>query len=136
MHIISSKKGYVRPLFGMSGTKREWSLYRFGVSYDFVYAAKIVFKSHISGRNLKKVSNLGSNHLVLVVATTSFCNDDQAKSWPSSSGLRGRRRTYHTIIKLADHALFKMVILTCITKSLSCWQPMAGDTKLANTAVF
>jgi hypothetical protein len=28
---------------------------------------------------------------------------------PSSSGLRGRRRIYHTILKLADHALFKMV---------------------------
>jgi hypothetical protein len=27
---------------------------------------------------------------------------------PSSSGLRGRRRIYHTILKLADHALFKM----------------------------
>jgi hypothetical protein len=26
--------------------------------------------------------------------------------WPSSSGLRGRRRTYYTILKLADHALF------------------------------
>jgi hypothetical protein len=26
-----------------------------------------------------------------------------------SSGLRGRRRTYHTILKLADHNLFKMV---------------------------
>jgi hypothetical protein len=26
-------------------------------------------------------------------------------SWPSSSGLRGRRRTYYTILKLADHAL-------------------------------
>jgi hypothetical protein len=51
----------------------------------------------------------GSNHLDLVVATTSCCNDDQAKSWPSSSGLRGRRRTNHTILKLADHALFKMV---------------------------
>jgi hypothetical protein len=25
------------------------------------------------------------------------------------SGLRGRRRIYHTILKLADHALFKMV---------------------------
>jgi hypothetical protein len=30
-------------------------------------------------------------------------------SWPSSSGLRGRRRTCHTILKLADHALIKMV---------------------------
>jgi hypothetical protein len=30
-------------------------------------------------------------------------------SWPSSSGLRGRRRTYHTILKLAEHALSKMV---------------------------
>jgi hypothetical protein len=28
---------------------------------------------------------------------------------PSSSGLRGRRRIYPTILKLADHALFKMV---------------------------
>jgi hypothetical protein len=28
---------------------------------------------------------------------------------PSSSGLRGRRRTYHTILKLAEHVLFKMV---------------------------
>jgi hypothetical protein len=27
----------------------------------------------------------------------------------SSSGLRSRRRTYHTILKLADHAHFKMV---------------------------
>jgi hypothetical protein len=30
-------------------------------------------------------------------------------SWPSSSGLRGRRRTYYTILKSADHALSKMV---------------------------
>jgi hypothetical protein len=34
--------------------------------------------------------------------------------WPkpferSSSGLRSCRRTYHTILKLADHSLFKMV---------------------------
>jgi hypothetical protein len=26
------------------------------------------------------------------------------------SGLRGRWRTYHTILKLADHVLFKMVM--------------------------
>jgi hypothetical protein len=25
------------------------------------------------------------------------------------SGLRGRRRTYHTILKFADHAILKMV---------------------------
>jgi hypothetical protein len=30
-------------------------------------------------------------------------------AWPFSSGLRGRRRTYHTILKLADHPLSKMV---------------------------
>jgi hypothetical protein len=30
-------------------------------------------------------------------------------SWPSSFGLRRFRRTYHTILKLADHALFKIV---------------------------
>jgi hypothetical protein len=32
---------------------------------------------------------------------------------PSSSGLRGRRRTYHTILKLADHALFKILLPSC-----------------------
>jgi hypothetical protein len=31
------------------------------------------------------------------------------ESWPSSSGLRGRRRTYYTILKLADYALSKTV---------------------------
>jgi hypothetical protein len=36
--------------------------------------------------------------------------DDASTSWPSSSGLRGRRRTYLTILELADHALFKMVM--------------------------
>jgi hypothetical protein len=30
-------------------------------------------------------------------------------SWPSSSGLRGRRKTYLTILEWADHALFKKV---------------------------
>jgi hypothetical protein len=30
-------------------------------------------------------------------------------SWPSSSGLLGHRRTYHTILESADHAIFKMV---------------------------
>jgi hypothetical protein len=36
------------------------------------------------------------------IAPAEFCR-------PSSFGLRGRRRTYHAILKLADHALFKMV---------------------------
>jgi hypothetical protein len=35
--------------------------------------------------------------------------EDASTSWPSSSGLRGRRRTYFTILELADHALLKMV---------------------------
>jgi hypothetical protein len=30
-------------------------------------------------------------------------------SWPSSTYLRGRRRTYYTILKLADHVICKMV---------------------------
>jgi hypothetical protein len=35
--------------------------------------------------------------------------EDASTSWPSSSGLQGRRKTYLTILELADHALFKMV---------------------------
>jgi hypothetical protein len=35
--------------------------------------------------------------------------EDASTSWPSSSGLRHHRRTYLTILKSADHALFKMV---------------------------
>jgi hypothetical protein len=39
-------------------------------------------------------------------------------SWPSSSGLRGRRRTYLTILELVDHALFKIVkyVLLCLLR--------------------
>jgi hypothetical protein len=37
-------------------------------------------------------------------------------SWPSSSGLRGCRRTYHTILKLADHALVNFA-LNCRKKN-------------------
>jgi hypothetical protein len=35
--------------------------------------------------------------------------EDASTSWPSSSGLRGHRRTYLTILESADNALFKMV---------------------------
>jgi hypothetical protein len=35
--------------------------------------------------------------------------EDASTSWPSSSGLRGHRRTYRPILESADHALFKMV---------------------------
>jgi hypothetical protein len=58
---------------------------------------------------MTKNALLGSNHLVLVVATTSCCNDDQAKSWPSSAGLRGHRKTYLTILKRIRSTIIKMV---------------------------
>jgi hypothetical protein len=38
--------------------------------------------------------------------------EDASTSWPSRSGLRGHRRTFLTILELADrpgHGLFKMV---------------------------
>jgi hypothetical protein len=37
---------------------------------------------------------------------------------PATSGLRGRRRTYLTILELAEHALFKMVkyVLLCLLR--------------------
>jgi hypothetical protein len=44
------------------------------------------------------------NPLIVQPNPESFC-----RAIIFSSGLRGRRRTYHTILKLADHALFKMI---------------------------
>jgi hypothetical protein len=46
-------------------------------------------------------------------------------SWPSSSGLKGRRRTYYTILKLADHALYKMVryVLDPVTSEAGARRP-------------
>jgi sensor histidine kinase YesM len=35
--------------------------------------------------------------------------EDASTSWPSSSDLKGHRRTYLTILESVDHALFKMV---------------------------
>jgi hypothetical protein len=43
-------------------------------------------------------------------------------SWPSSSGLRGRRRTYHTILKLADHAL-RYILLWPLRPELDSQDP-------------
>jgi hypothetical protein len=40
---------------------------------------------------------------------TSIGEFDQLDPYVARAGLRGRRRTYHIILKLADHALFKMV---------------------------
>jgi hypothetical protein len=63
-------------------------------------------------QNYQDCLTLGSNHLDLLVATTSCCNDNYATSWPSSSGLRGRTKTYlpyHFKIGRPGHALFKMV---------------------------
>jgi hypothetical protein len=35
--------------------------------------------------------------------------EDASTSWPSSSGLKGHRMIYNTILEAADHALYKMV---------------------------
>jgi hypothetical protein len=49
--------------------------------------------------------------------------EDASTSWPSSSGLRGHRRTYLTILESADHALFKMVRYVLLYRDLvsSCY---------------
>jgi hypothetical protein len=58
-------------------------------------------------------------------------------SWPSSSGLRGCRRTYHTIFKLADHALSKMVryVLDPVTFEAGARRPrsISNDWALCQT---
>jgi hypothetical protein len=56
----------------------------------------------------KKISVFAESVSVFA-ETTSCCNDDQAKYWPSSSGLRGRRKTYLIILKRAWSANLKMV---------------------------
>jgi hypothetical protein len=46
---------------------------------------------------------------VLLLSEGVPSREDASTSWPSSSGLRGHRKTYLTILESADHALFKMV---------------------------
>jgi hypothetical protein len=53
--------------------------------------------------------HLGYDHVVILLALIKLDYNLTSTSWHSSSGLRGRRRTYRTILEWADHALFKMV---------------------------
>jgi hypothetical protein len=52
---------------------------------------------------------LGYDHVVLLLALIKLDYNLTSRSWHSSSGHRGRKRTYRTILEWADHALFKMV---------------------------
>jgi hypothetical protein len=52
---------------------------------------------------------LGYDYVVLLLALIKLDYNLTSTSWPSSLGLRSRRRTYRTILEWADHALFKMV---------------------------
>jgi hypothetical protein len=54
-------------------------------------------------------TNCGYDHVVLLLALTKLDCNLTSKSWPSSSGLRGCRRTYLTILKRAWSAHYKMV---------------------------
>jgi hypothetical protein len=45
----------------------------------------------------------------LLASTKVDCLGERLACVGKSSGLKGRRRTYHTILKLANHALFNMV---------------------------
>jgi hypothetical protein len=46
---------------------------------------------------------LGYDHVVLLLALIKLDYNLTSTSWNSSSGLRGRRRTYRTILEWADH---------------------------------
>jgi hypothetical protein len=57
---------------------------------------------------------------------------------PSSSDLRGRRRTYLTILELADHALFKMVtyVLLCLLRPELVGQDVKAFSREGASATF
>jgi hypothetical protein len=59
-------------------------------------------------------------------------------SWPSSSGLRGRRRTYLTIFELADHALLKMVkyVFLCLLRPELVGQDVEPSSHEGASATF
>jgi hypothetical protein len=52
---------------------------------------------------------LGYDHVVLLLSLIKLDYNLTSTSWHSSSGLRGSRRTYRTILEWVDHPLFKMV---------------------------
>jgi hypothetical protein len=54
-------------------------------------------------------TNCGYDHVVLLLALIKLDYNLTSMSWPSSSGLRGRRRIYLTILKRAWSAHYKMV---------------------------
>jgi hypothetical protein len=53
----------------------------------------------------------GYDHVVLILALIKLDYNLTSTSWPYSSGLRGRRRTYVTILKRAWSAHLKMVMV-------------------------
>jgi hypothetical protein len=54
-------------------------------------------------------SNRHDKCVVYLQGADTPSREDDSTSWPSSSGLRGHRRTYRTILESAENALFKMV---------------------------
>jgi hypothetical protein len=52
--------------------------------------------------------------------------EDASTSWPSSSGLRGRRRTCLTILESADHALSKIVRYVLLSYETEARWPRRG----------
>jgi hypothetical protein len=62
-----------------------------------------------AGNNLYCCQGLGYDHVVLLLALIKLDYNLTSTSWPSSSGLRGRRGTYLTILKRAWSAHSKMV---------------------------
>jgi hypothetical protein len=53
--------------------------------------------------------DLGYDHVVLLLPPIKLDYNLTSTFWHSNSGLRGRMRTYRTILEWSDHALLKMV---------------------------
>jgi hypothetical protein len=68
-------------------------------------------KNHVLKKSSKNVPMTAQHELLnCVVHLLSVPSlEDASTSWPSSSGIRGHRWTYLTILESADYALFKMV---------------------------
>jgi hypothetical protein len=80
--------------------KRLWFFDKFDKKFSFI---RVTFCKHLGYRFWRQsvFPNASADREIAVEIGR------KSRLW--ISGLRSRRRTYHTILKLADHALFKMV---------------------------
>jgi hypothetical protein len=78
-------------------------------------SAELNVPSELSGAQQSSADIGGVRWSLVELGGAQRSSAELSGSWSSSSGFRGRRRTYHTILKLADHALFKIARYPLVT---------------------